>query len=457
MGDADFESTSNKGAVDGYGSLDGSGRNEQPPLLHASEHTDGTDDIQDATDSQKGLATASQISKLNGIDPGADVTADNPPQSHDNTYHSTNYETEFSKNTAFNKDFGTGSGEVCEGNDSRLSDARTPTSHGNEAHDVTFITEVEGTDVKSTGETGGTKFLREDGDGTCSWQTPSGDDPDAIHDNEANEINSIAASLTPADTDVLIAEDADAGTAWSKAKLTMLNLYNYVKTKTDLLYAGISHDHSTGNGGAIATDQAAKFGDGGTTNYVEITTGGLIQLHGTAIIYKARQFYPYNMGGIAGTYNGVSCLAAGLGSLNGMYFKTFDDGQGAGQAEATNILFRLGPNYIDGEDITVILPMTVGGTSTNDVRWQCGSAKISEGDTFSPATYVWATPQNVAGPGTTWEKKDVTFTLDGTGLAAGDCISIVVFRDADNGADTYVGDAYLASICVRYPMEQVGE
>lgn len=31
----------------------------------------------------------------------------------------------------------------------------------------------EGTAVKSTGETGGTKYLREDGDGTCSWQLPS--------------------------------------------------------------------------------------------------------------------------------------------------------------------------------------------------------------------------------------------------------------------------------------------
>ena len=34
--------------------------------------------------------------------------------------------------------------------------------------------EVEGTKVKSTGEAGGTKYLREDGDGTCSWQTPAG-------------------------------------------------------------------------------------------------------------------------------------------------------------------------------------------------------------------------------------------------------------------------------------------
>ena len=32
----------------------------------------------------------------------------------------------------------------------------------------------EGTAVLSTGEGGGTKFLREDGDNTCSWQVPGG-------------------------------------------------------------------------------------------------------------------------------------------------------------------------------------------------------------------------------------------------------------------------------------------
>jgi len=41
---------------------------------HASNHTDGTDDIQDATAAQKGLATATQIAKLDGIEEGA--TAD---------------------------------------------------------------------------------------------------------------------------------------------------------------------------------------------------------------------------------------------------------------------------------------------------------------------------------------------------------------------------------------------
>ena len=36
------------------------------------------------------------------------------------------------------------------------------------------LNDLEGTNIKSTGETGGSKFLREDGDGTCSWQTASG-------------------------------------------------------------------------------------------------------------------------------------------------------------------------------------------------------------------------------------------------------------------------------------------
>ena len=37
---------------------------------------------------------------------------------------------------------------------------------------VSVLANKEGTSVTSTGESGGVKFLREDGDGTCSWQTP---------------------------------------------------------------------------------------------------------------------------------------------------------------------------------------------------------------------------------------------------------------------------------------------
>ena len=54
--------------------LSGELADNQPPKNHASNHTDGTDDIQDATAAQKGLATATQITKLDGIEAGADVT-----------------------------------------------------------------------------------------------------------------------------------------------------------------------------------------------------------------------------------------------------------------------------------------------------------------------------------------------------------------------------------------------
>ena len=50
----------------------------------------------------------------------------------------------FIKNTAFNKDFGTAAGTVTEGNDSRLSDDRTPTIHGDDKHseDYAKVTDI---------------------------------------------------------------------------------------------------------------------------------------------------------------------------------------------------------------------------------------------------------------------------------------------------------------------------
>jgi hypothetical protein len=52
---------------------------------------------------------------------------------------------DFTENTAFNKDFGNVVGTVCEGNDSRLSDARTPTAHTHTSLEITdFQTAVSG-------------------------------------------------------------------------------------------------------------------------------------------------------------------------------------------------------------------------------------------------------------------------------------------------------------------------
>jgi len=48
----------------------------------------------------------------------------------------------FTKNGAFNKNFGNAVATVCVGNDPRLSDARTPVSHNNTYHSETYITGI---------------------------------------------------------------------------------------------------------------------------------------------------------------------------------------------------------------------------------------------------------------------------------------------------------------------------
>ena len=50
----------------------------------------------------------------------------------------------------------------------------TLTTSTSQKQAITDGSNIEGTDILSTGETGGEKFLREDGDGTCSWQAITG-------------------------------------------------------------------------------------------------------------------------------------------------------------------------------------------------------------------------------------------------------------------------------------------
>ena len=90
----------------------------------------------------------------------------------------------------------------------------------------------EGTAVLSTGESGGTKFLREDGDGSCSWQavpagythpnhsgevTSSGDGATVIASNVVDEDN-LKVSNSPTNGYVLTAQSGNTGgMTWAAA------------------------------------------------------------------------------------------------------------------------------------------------------------------------------------------------------------------------------------------------
>jgi len=99
----------------------------------------------------------------------------------------------------------------------------TDVSPGSDAdpYDLTISCDLEGTELKSTGETGGSKFLREDGDGTCSWQTVSGSggmsnffledgDGTEVEIGDAKEVKFVEGQGIDIDwTDVSTGSDAD--------------------------------------------------------------------------------------------------------------------------------------------------------------------------------------------------------------------------------------------------------
>ena len=89
-----YQKESEKDGANGYAGLDGSGDIALGALPnHASNHTDGTDDLQDATAAQKGLATSTQIAKLDGIETSA--TADQTASEIKTAYESNTNTNEF--------------------------------------------------------------------------------------------------------------------------------------------------------------------------------------------------------------------------------------------------------------------------------------------------------------------------------------------------------------------------
>lgn len=83
----------------------------------------GLGNVDNTADSDKSVASAAKLTTaktINGVsfDGTANITVEDATK-----------EPTFTKKTAFNKDFGTTTGTVCQGNDARLSDARTPKAH----------------------------------------------------------------------------------------------------------------------------------------------------------------------------------------------------------------------------------------------------------------------------------------------------------------------------------------
>jgi len=127
-------------------------------------------------------------------------------------------------------------------------------------YDLTFTVDLEGTELKSTGESGGSKFLREDGDGSCSWQTVSA----------SVDIDALSAL---GGTGVHQTQDhfmfSDNGT---EKKITFSNLQ-------DAIFADVSGDATIAAGGALTI--AANSVDGSMIALGSDAQGDIMYFSGT--------------------------------------------------------------------------------------------------------------------------------------------------------------------------------
>lgn len=178
---------------------------------HASRHTDGEDDIQDATGSQKGLATAAQISKLDDIETDAevnnisDVDATDLTDAGESTLHYHDSDRARANHTgtqvaATISDFDT---EV-----SNNTDVAANTTHrSSDGSDHSYIDQ----DVTN----GAAPVL-------SGANFTNITDEDAIHNDVAGEINAVTSKATPVAADVLLIEDSAA--SWAKKKIALTDL-----------------------------------------------------------------------------------------------------------------------------------------------------------------------------------------------------------------------------------------
>jgi len=262
----------------------------------------------------------------------------------------------------------------------------TDTSHGTDGDpfDLTFSVNLEGTELISTGEGGGSKFLREDGDGTCSWQTISGGDTTysiscVNGDNSDEEKIRLTAGGSGSGTDDIVLE---AGTGLSIARSSDKITFTNTVSDTNTTYSpgdGLDISGTTfstdlkSNGGLVieSTELAVDLGASSITGTLAVGDGGtgltsistLLNSNVTPsslglVIGTNVQAHDADLLAIAGLSSGDSNFIVGSGSEwvaeSGSTARTSLGVDAAGVDNSTNVTLAGSLNYItlSGQEIT---------------------------------------------------------------------------------------------------------
>ena len=210
---------------------------------HAATHTNGTDDIQSATNAVKGLATAAQITKLDGIEAGATVYPDTGEQAFLDADHTkldaieaaadvtdaTNVaaagavmDSDISPAEGFLRKTGSGAYTAIKSN---LGAAVDPTVNEDSGDGYGIGSVWINTTLNKV-------FTCVDATVAAAvWNTSGSSDGNAIHDNVAGEIAALTEKTTPVDNDLVIIEDSAAANVKKKVKMSNIisPVADYVK------------------------------------------------------------------------------------------------------------------------------------------------------------------------------------------------------------------------------------
>lgn len=114
--------------------------------------------------------------------------------------------------------------------------------------------------------------------------------------------------------------------------------------------------------------------------------------------------------------------------------------------------FRMPSNYLSGG--TVKLLWMANTASGNSVVWGASIAAITPADTDTPVEHAAASPTTATTAANATEARRLVETsialssLDS--VASGDLVSLLIYRDADNGSDTLAADAELITAAFEY-------
>jgi hypothetical protein len=153
----------------------------------------------------------------------------------------------------------------------------------------------------------------------------------------------------------------------------------------------------------------------------------------------------------AGTFNGVTVGASTLSQDQARLVGWRLDQT---TSEGFTFTWRLPPDYIDNTPLTIDIFYYGESTSTGDIIVGVGVCSDTMGNEYGNDVDTVYDSSTYSGF-TINQKETISVEINKTTMVAGDPISIIIYRNAASGSDTYVADCNVVQASVKYQSDNV--